>query len=113
MKNNYFLRALYASFFVFTLFGIYLKTPNGKIILIPFLLCGISYLGKYIALIFKKNRLALIFHKGYMYSFFLYWFGFLVYANYQSIINKEYSMIFFSLIFWIVGIVFFIKALKK
>ena len=113
MRNNYIFRILYALIFVFTLLGIYIKTPNGKIILIPFLLCGISYLGKYIALMVKNNRLALMFHKGYIFSFFLYWFGFLIYANYRSILDKEYSFILFSLIFWIVGIVFLKKALKK
>ena len=113
MNKNYLSRLLSSSIFIFILLYLFVKTPNGKVVLIPFLLCGFSNLGKYLALLLKNNRLALIFHKCFILSFFMYWFGFLLYSNYRSILSKEYSMLFFSLIFWIVGIVFLIKALKK
>ena len=73
-----------------------------RIVVIPFLIFGISLFIKNICLIFNKNKIAKIFSKINVISFFIYYFGFLIYWDYVAITNKDY--IAFSLLAWAGGI---------
>ena len=75
-----------------------------RIVVIPFLIFGISLFIKNICLIFKKDKVAKIFSKINVISFFIYYFGFLIYWDYVAIINKDYIAIAFSLLAWLGGI---------
>lgn len=55
-----------------------------------------------------KNNL---FHKIYTIIFFLFWFGFLIFAAYICIRDENYGMLLYSGLFWIVGIIFAKKKL--
>lgn len=111
-----------------------------KLLLIPFLICGIGvfYQGleriikmvnevriikatregeveKAKMLTEKKNKYSIgnyIYHFG----FFLFWFGFLTFVDYFAI--KSWStggnqFFFFTILFWIVGIYFLLKKIGK
>lgn len=105
MKKGFYLsRLLYSILFMLILTYLYVKTPNGKIVLIPFLVCGTAVILKNIFLLKEKDNHIMIFNKIYVVGFMLFWFGFLIYFSYISIINKEYSLLLFSVPFWIVGI---------
>ena len=49
----------------------------------------------------SKNKIAKIFNKINVVSFFMYYFGFLIYWDYLAITNKDYVLIIFSLLAWI------------
>lgn len=53
-----------------------------------------------------KSKLSELFGKIFAISFFLFWFGFLVVAAYICLRDKQYGLLLYSIIFWIVGIVF-------
>ena len=55
-----------------------------------------------------KNNL---FHKIYTIIFFLFWFGFLIFAAYICIRDENYGMLLYSGLFWIVGTIFAKKKL--
>lgn len=87
--------------------GYILITTNDlltRIVVIPFLMFGISLLIKNICLMFKKNKIAKTFSKINVISFFIYYFGFLAYWDYVAITNKDYMSIVFSLLAWFGGI---------
>ncbi len=65
---------------------------------------GISLFIKNICLIFNKNKIAKIFSKINVISFFIYYFGFLIYWDYVAITNKDYILVAFSLLAWAGGI---------
>ena len=75
-----------------------------RIVVIPFLIFGISLFIKNICLIFKKNKIAKVFSKINVTSFFIYYFGFLIYWDYTAILNKDYILVVFSLLAWAGGI---------
>lgn len=75
-----------------------------KIILFPFLLCSFASMMKNICGILEKEKYVSFFSKVYVFSFFLYWFGFLIYFDFISFIQHKYSLLFFSILFWISGI---------
>ena len=77
---------------------------NSKIILLPFLLCGITMLGRCIALLCGKQKLAAMFSKLYIIGFLLFWFGFLSVAAFLCIRDENYNTLLFTLPFWIAGI---------
>lgn len=54
-----------------------------------------------------KNNL---FHKIFIIIFFLFWFGFLIFAAYICIRDENYGMLLYSGLFWIVGIIFAKKS---
>jgi len=74
-----------------------------RIVIIPFLVFSISFFIEKILLILNKKSLAKKISKIYEIAFFVYWFGFLIYCDYISIKNKDFTMVLFSLIFWIGG----------
>ena len=75
-----------------------------RIIVIPFLMFGISLFVKNTCLIFKKEKIAKVFSKINVISFFIYYFGFLIYWDYKAIVNKDYILVVFSLLAWAGGI---------
>ncbi len=75
-----------------------------RIVVIPFLIFGISSFIKNICLIFNKNKIAKVFSKISVISFFIYYFGFLIYWGYTAILNKDYILVLFSLLAWVGGI---------
>lgn len=75
-----------------------------RIVVIPFWIFGISLFIKNICLIFNKNKIAKIFSKINVISFFIYYFGFLIYWDYVTITNKDYILVAFSLLAWAGGI---------
>ena len=93
--------------------NIYIKTPNGKLILFPFMICSYALTIKYIFLLFDKDKYARLFNKVYSIGFLLFMFGFLIYWCYRGIIDKQYSMLLFSIPFWIAGIYVIRKRFLK
>lgn len=80
------------------------KSTLTRIVIIPFLMFGISLFIKNVCLIFKKNKIVKTFSKINIISFFIYYFGFLVYWDYLAITSKDYMLIIFSLFAWTGGI---------
>lgn len=74
-----------------------------KIVVIPFLIFSLSFFIEKVLLIFNKNVLAKKVSKVYITAFLVYWFGFLIYWDYISTINKDYISLLFSIPFWIGG----------
>lgn len=107
-----------------------------RIVIIPFLICGLAVLIKGIVALVqglnlrkgmnddnvsaesvldkheKLNIADKIFSKLYMVGFLLFWFGFLIVFDYFAIKQGQMSMLAFSLIFWVVGIYVAIKDFK-
>lgn len=105
--NLRFIKKTIMAFVVSIFLGfILIKTKDllTRIVVIPFLIFGISLFIKNICLIFKKNEIAKIFSKINVISFFIYYFGFLIYWDYVAITNKDYILIAFSLLAWVGGI---------
>ena len=84
------------------------KSPSPKISFLPFLICSISMAGKSIARIMNKEKMEFIFGKIFTLGFLVFLIGFLIVAGYTSVRDKNYSLLIFSIPFWIVGI-FLIK----
>ena len=105
--NLRFIKKTIMAFVVSIFLGyILIKTKDllTKIVVIPFLIFGISLFIKNICLIFNKNKIAKIFSKINVISFFIYYFGFLAYWDYVAITNKDYILVAFSLLVWAGGI---------
>lgn len=79
-------------------------TTSPKIIFVPFLICSISKAGQNFALLFGKEKAAIAFHKLFSAGFLLFWFGFLAAAGYISVRDRKYTLLLFSIPFWLVGI---------
>ena len=106
MKNkSIYIRKLVSSVIV-TILLIYfmIKTPSPKIIFVPFLICGISMIGKSISLIMEKKKYATIFDKSFIIGFLLFWFGFIIMWCYTSFKQGNPLQTIFSIPFWIAGI---------
>jgi len=65
---------------------------GGRIIITPFLICSFALLNENLFLLLKKNKTANIFKYIFRISLFAYFFGFLSYAGYYAVVNKEYSL---------------------
>lgn len=81
-----------------------IKTPSPKVIFIPFLICSLSMAGKSIARIMNKEKMEFLFGKIFTGGFLLFFIGFLIFADYVSIRDKNYSLLLFSIPFWLIGI---------
>ena len=84
-----------------------------KIIILLFLVFGVSFCVRNILLVFKKNKLAERVSKIYVIAFFTYLYGFLIYWDYVSILNKDFMAVLFSLIMWLAGGYFIYKRFFK
>lgn len=74
-----------------------------KIVVLPFLFCGLSFFLKHIFLVLNKVDWAVKMSKVFTIAFLTYWFGFLIYWDYVSIVNGDCMSVLFSLIFWLAG----------
>ncbi len=114
MKNVFAVRKLLVAVMGFVLILYFLcKTTSHKIIFVPFLFCSFTSAGKYLGVILNKIRAAEIFDKLFKVSFFVFWFGFLIFAAFISIRDKNYSMLIFTLPFFAAGIYFVVKKFRK
>lgn len=84
-----------------------------KIVSIPFLLFSVSLFLKNLFLMLNKKRIALKCSKLLLISFSIYYFSFLFYWNYVSIINKEYVSFIFGIGMGICGGYIISRRLKK
>lgn len=93
-------------FILIFLLSITIRTEDirTKIMLIPFVICGFSSIGKNICLILDKGKWANIFSKVFIISLLSFWFGFLAYWSYLCIRAKNYLTILFIIPFFIIGI---------
>lgn len=105
MNNKIFFIKNIISSLVITILLIYfaIKSPSNKVIFMPFIICAIASLLKNISIVIEKTKYINLFNTIYVIGFLLFWFGFLIYATCISLINKEYSLIIFSIPFWLVG----------
>ena len=85
----------------------------GKIIISPFLICSFTHLLEMLFILIEKEKIAHIFKYIFRISFFIYIFGFLVYAIYDAISNKRYSSFIIIGIFIIVAFRILKAAFKK
>ena len=82
----------------------------GKIIICPFLICAVAYLGENLFLLFNQEKISSIFQYIFRFSFFAYAFGFLAFAFYYSLVNRAYSLIPLVVIFTFFVLCFFKAA---
>lgn len=82
-----------------------------KIFLTPFLACGFFSIGKNICFLLKKEKYVNMFNKLFQLSFFIFWFGFLIFWSYLVIKEKSYLSLLFTIPFWAIGIYFIRKIL--
>lgn len=83
-----------------------IRTTSPTIIFAPFLICSIASIGKNLGLLFNRERVALFFDRIFKVVFFLSWFAFLVVACYIAVNDANYKVIFFTLPFWLGGLLF-------
>lgn len=104
MKKSLATRKLVSSIMVtITLLYFMAKSPSPKIIFVPFLICSISMAGKSIAQILDKEKFEFVFGKIFVLGFLMFFIGFLAFAGYTSIRDKNYSLLVFLIPFCIVG----------
>lgn len=84
-----------------------------RLSILPFIICSICYIAKDICLMLNKPKPAHYLSQGFIISFFSFVFGFLTYACYFAIKNGQYSMVLFSIPFWLVAIYSFYAFFKK
>lgn len=85
-----------------------------KLILAPFLCCGLCAIGSLIAKVLKNYKLENIFSKGYIIIFLIYWFGFLTYFTVEVIKQgQSYLFALFLIPFWATGIYIIYKYFIK
>jgi len=84
-----------------------------KIIISLFLVFAMSFCATNILLVFRKNEMAKKVSKIYVIAFFIYWYGFLIYWDYLSILNKDFMSVLFSLIMWFAGGFFIYRRFIK
>ena len=115
IKNLILIRNIGVSLFIIVLL-IWVFISNelvAKIIILPFLLCSLAFLEENIFTLFNKKLLVKIFHYIFIFSFLLYYYGFLIYIIYYSIKNKEYIFMLFTIPFWLFSILFLKNIFQK
>ena len=104
MKKSFATKNLMTSLFVTALLLYFMiKSPSPKIIFIPFLICSLSMVGKSIARILNKEKMEFIFGKIFTLGFLVFFIGFLIFAGYTSIRDKNYTLLIFTIPFWLIG----------
>ena len=100
----------------FILFKVFINTKDItiKIILIPIIICFISVLFYMLGKILNKDIIVKLMKKIYVIGFLTFWIGFLIFFTY-SIIKQEndYSMILFTIPFWLFAIYIIHKEFIK
>lgn len=97
------------------LISVFINSSNviSKIISIPFLLFSVSLFLKNLFLMLNKKRIALKCSKLFVISFSIYYFGFLLYWNYVSIMNRDYISVVFAILIGIGGGYIISRRFKK
>lgn len=97
------------------LFYVFIITPNfiTKIIILPFLVCGIASVLKIFFLLIDKPQISNLCNKVYVISFFTYVLGFLGYWCYLNILARSYIALVFAIPFLIIAIKMMMKTLFK
>ena len=116
MKNRRFKQQTLTSFFVFCLLTYILFNTKDLItiiVVIPFLIFSSGLFLKNIFLTLDKKSIAKIMEIIYVISFFIYYFGFLIYWDYISMTNKDYMSVILSLFAWFGGIIVAYKRCFK
>ncbi len=104
MKKSLAIRKLFSSIMATVVLLYFMaKSQSPKIIFIPFLISGVSMVGKSIAQILDKRKLERIFGKIFVFGFLLFFIGFLTFAGYISIRDKNYNLLVLLILFGIVG----------
>lgn len=100
------IRLMSAIFINMFLLNIFINIPNTKtkIVLLPFLICGLTVLGQAIFMLLNKPKYVHLLKKVYVASFLLYCVGFLIFWCYLNIIDKNYILLLFSIPFWLIVI---------
>mgnify|MGYP000265297058 CR=1 FL=1 len=115
-NKSVFIRKLITAFFAtMILLSAIIKNNDiiSKIFILPFLVCSIASAGKNLCLIINKNKVANVFNKIFVITFFIFWFCFLAVWCYLNIKDNNYIALLFSLPFWVIGISFVRKFLFK
>lgn len=90
------------------------KDITTKIVLIPFIICFISVLVMSLANILNKDIIVKLMNKIYVIGFLIIWIGFLIFATYTIIKQgNDYSMLLFTIPFWLVAIFLIYKEFIK
>lgn len=105
MGTRYTKRFITYIFAVIVLAKVLLQSSNtmSKLIVIPFLIFAIASCVKDVFMLMNKKSWAEKAKKVYEIAFFVYWFGFLIYWDYQNLVSGNHKAILFSLIFWLGG----------
>lgn len=98
-------------FILILLFPFFHNTGFARIIIVPFLICGFAVMAKNICFLINQVRLANLFHKLYVISFFLFGFSFLIVWSYSAIKSGDFISLLFTIPFWLIGIYMLRKSL--
>lgn len=107
MKNRNVLigRIIRSTIIVLVLFLIFFHNSGiAKIMIIPFITCGLFSLGKNVCFLINKKKYANIFRKLFAKSFLAFWFCFLILWSYLVIKENNYWTLLITIPFWIAGI---------
>lgn len=113
MKYIYNLRQIIVSTTVFSFlsWAFFQNNLIGKLIIIPFLICSFALCWKNVFIILNKKKLINIFNYIFRISLLIYIFGFLIFAIFYAIKNKNYSLFIIVGIFSI-AVIHFLKQNK-
>lgn len=108
MGIRYTKRLISSIFVVIVLSKVLLQSGDtmSKLIVIPFLIFAIASCVKDVFALMNKKSWAEKAKKVYEIAFFVYWFGFLIYWDYQNLLRDNYKAILFSVPFWLGGVFF-------
>ena len=81
----------------------------GKIIILPFLICTLAFLGENIGLLLNKEKITKGCQIIFRISLFIYILGILIYTIYWAFKNKSYSLLIIVALFGLFGLNFFKK----
>lgn len=98
--------------FIFILVLLLLNnTGLTRLMILPFIICGLAVMGKNICFLLEKNNYANFFSLLYKISFFVFYFGFLLFGSYSVIKTGNFLTLIFTIPFIVLGIYFVRKSL--
>ena len=110
MKNIISIRKIIVGLITFSFLSFaILKNNMVRLMIIPFLVCSICYTFEGVFELLNKDKLVNIFKKIFKISFFTFYFGFLSYTVYYSLVNKTYGLFVVVFIF----VLFIIPYFKR
>lgn len=110
--------SIVGAIFTASMMWLEIKTVDNitRIVALPFLVVGIgAFLQGVLPLVFYKNarNVMNIGKYIYLFTFFSFWFIFLIVMDIAAMRDKNIGMVVFSLIFWVAGIFNLIVILKN